>query len=324
VTELVVTAPARLHFGMLDPVGLGARRFGGFGVGIESPRVVVSVGWATSTSSDAVIVSGSQPDRARAFARRARSNFGLRGGVTVNVHEAIPPHMGLGSGTKLGLAIACGLAGLAGISASPEQLAEASGRGARSSVGLWTFAAPGLVIEAGVRDEHWISPKVARHPMPERWRCVLVLPLGAEGLSGDAEERFFGQLRESGHAEPSVSRLLLTALLPGLLAGDIEEFGVALTEIQRQVGSIFAVQQGGVFHPSAAPLVDALQTLGVRAVGQSSWGPSVYGIVDGPELAAQVADRLRGTAGTGTEVSVVDFDRRGAWVERGARGQPPA
>ena len=41
MTELVVTAPARLHFGMLDPAGLGARRFGGCGVGIESPRVVV-------------------------------------------------------------------------------------------------------------------------------------------------------------------------------------------------------------------------------------------------------------------------------------------
>jgi beta-RFAP synthase len=242
----------------------------------------------------------------------------------VTVHEAIPPHMGLGSGTKLGLAIARGLAGLAGISANPEQLAEASGRGARSSVGLWTFAAPGLVIEAGVREGCSISPPVARHRMPERWRCVLALPLGVEGLSGAAEKRFFGQLRESGHAEPSVSRLLLTALLPGLLSSDIEEFGVALTQIQREVGSIFAVQQGGLFHPSAAPLVEALQAFGVGAVGQSSWGPAVYGIVDGPELAAEVADRLRGTAGTGTDVSVVDFDRRGAWIERGECGQRSA
>src|SRR5438067_1241891 len=188
---------------MVDPAGLGARRFGGFGVGIEFPRVVVSLGWGQSECSDAVIVSGCQADRATTFARRAWSSFGLTSGVEVIVHEAIPPHMGLGSGTKLGLAIARGLAGLAGISATPERLAEASGRGARSSVGLWTFVAPGLVIEAGVRAERWISPMVARHPMPEQWRCVLALPLGVEGLSGDAEERFFGRLRESGHAEPS-------------------------------------------------------------------------------------------------------------------------
>jgi beta-ribofuranosylaminobenzene 5'-phosphate synthase len=315
VTEIVVTAPARLHFGMLDPAGLGARRFGGVGVGIESPRVVVSVAWAAATSSGDVAVSGLQAERAATFARRSWSSLGLRRSVEVNVREAIPPHMGLGSGTKLGLAIARGLAALAGISADPEQLAQASARGARSSVGLWTFAAPGLVVEAGISDEGWISPVIARHPMPERWRCVLALPLGVEGLSGDAEERFFGRLHGTRHPEPRVSRLILTALLPGLLAGDIDEFGAALTEMQREVGSIFADQQGGVFHPSAAPLVDALHALGVGAVGQSSWGPSVYGIVDGTERAVEVADRLRIAAGAGTEVSVVDFDRRGSSVE---------
>ena len=242
----------------------------------------------------------------------------------MDVREAIPSHMGLGSGTKLGLAIARGLAELAGVTAEPEQLAAASGRAARSSVGVWTFAAPGLVIEAGVTDEGSVSPLVARHLIPERWRCVLALPLGVEGLSGDAEQRFFGRLHDSGTAEPSIARLLVTALLPGLLADDIDEFGVALSQIQREMGSIFASQQGGVFHPHAAPLVDALQTIGVGAVGQSSWGPTVYGIVDGPERAADVVDRLRVAAGAGTEVSVVDFDRRGAWVERDASVRSPA
>src|SRR5581483_11861323 len=116
--------------------------------------------------------------------------------------------------------------------------------------------------------------------------------------------------------EPRVSRLVLTALLPGLVTGDIEEFGAALTEIQREIGSMFAAQQGGVFHPRAAPIVEALHALGVGAVGQSSWGPAVYGIVDGPERAAEVADRLRPAVGPGTEVRVVDFDRAGAGVAR--------
>jgi beta-ribofuranosylaminobenzene 5'-phosphate synthase len=160
--------------------------------------------------------------------------------------------------------------------------------------------------------------------MPERWRCVLALPLGVEGLSGDVEQRFFGQLADSVTAEPSVARLLVTALLPGLLAGDIDEFGVALTEIQRAIGSIFASQQGGVFHPRAAPLVDAMHAMGVGAVGQSSWGPTVYGIVDGPELAADIADRLSAQADARTDVSVVDFDRRAARVARDVSARGPA
>jgi beta-ribofuranosylaminobenzene 5'-phosphate synthase len=312
MTEVVVTAPARLHFGMLDPAGLGSRRFGGCGVAVESPRVVVSLG---PRSGSEVVAGGPQSERAAAFASRACEAFGYHGGVEVDVREAIPTHAGLGSGTKLGLAIARGVAELAGSSASPEDLAHASGRGARSSVGSWTFAAPGLVVEAGVRDRDSISPLVARHPMPARWRCVLALPLGAEGLSGNAEDRFFSLLHEEGSAiEPRVSRLVLTALLPGLVTESIGEFGDALTEIQREIGSMFASRQGGVFHPSAAPVVDALLALGVGAVGQSSWGPSVYGIVDGPERAADVADRLRGAVGADTDVRVVDFDRRGARV----------
>jgi beta-RFAP synthase len=316
VTGVVVTAPARLHFGMLDPAGIGARRFGGCGVAIESPRVVVGV---RSGSGDDVVARGSQSARATEFGRQARAAFGHRGGIEIDVREAIPPHAGLGSGTKLGLAIALGVAELAGVPAGLDQLADASGRGARSSVGCWTFEAPGLVVEAGVRDRDSISPVVARHPMPAQWRCVLALPGGAEGLSGNAEERFFSLLQAEGTAiEPPVSRLVLTALLPGLVTADIDEFGAALTEIQREIGSMFAARQGGVFHPRAAPLVDALSALGVGAVGQSSWGPTVYGIIDGPSLAADVADRLRETAGGDTEVRVVDFDRRGAWVERPA------
>ena len=157
MSEIVVTAPARLHFGMLDPAGLGVRRFGGFGVGIESPRVVVGI---RPRPDEEVVVTGPQADRARTFTQRARSRLGIVGGVEVDVREAIPSHMGLGSGTKLGLAIARGLAELAGVGAGPQQLAAASGRAARSSVGVWTFAAPGLVVEAGVADEGSVSPLI--------------------------------------------------------------------------------------------------------------------------------------------------------------------
>ena len=315
MTEIVVSAPARLHFGMLDPAGIGPRRYGGFGVGIESPRIVVGV---ARRSDGEVVASGPQAERAAEFARRGRTALGFSDGVEVNVYEAIPAHSGLGSGTKLGLAVARGLAELGGVAAGPECLAAASGRGERSSVGAWTFAAPGLVVEAGVREGDVISPLVARHPMPDRWRCVLALPLGVEGLSGDAEKRFFAELRRTGTAiEPSVSRVLLTDLLPGLLSADLDEFGVALTHIQREIGCMFASHQAGVFHPRAAPLVDSLLSLGVGAVGQSSWGPTVYGIVDGDERATQVAEQLHATAGADTDVRVVDFDRRGAWVARG-------
>jgi beta-ribofuranosylaminobenzene 5'-phosphate synthase len=319
MTQVVVSAPARLHLGMLDPAGLGRRRFGGFGVAIESPRVVVAVRWAADDSSaagDGVVASGPQADRAAAFAQSVRAELGISGALALDVREVIPAHVGLGSGTKLGLAVARGIFELVGSPAEAELLTRASGRGARSSVGAWTFEGPGLVVEAGVTDDGDVSPLLMRVPMPASWRCLLVRPAGTEGLSGNAEDRFFDDLRRSPPAEPPVARLLLTSLLPGLQRGKIEEFGVALAEIQRQIGVIFADRQGGVFHPSAAPVIEALGSLGVRAVGQSSWGPTVYGIVSDPERAATLAGRLRELVGASAEVTVVDFDRRGAVCER--------
>jgi hypothetical protein len=37
-----------------------------------------------------------------------------------------------------------------------------------------------------------------------------------------------------------------------------------------------------------------------------------------------VADRLRVAAGADTDISVVDFDRRGAWIARSGSGQAAA
>ena len=151
MTEVVVSAPARLHLGMLDPAGLGRRRFGGFGVAIESPRVVVAVRWADGESSagtNGVAASGPQADRAAAFARSVRAELGISGALTLDVREAIPAHVGLGSGTKLGLAVARGIFALVGRPAEPELLTRASGRGAAQA------SAPGR----SRRPDSWSRP----------------------------------------------------------------------------------------------------------------------------------------------------------------------
>lgn len=314
MSNVIVTAPARLHLGMLDPAGTGARRFGGVGVGVEHPRVVVEA----SACEDGLVVEGPQAERAAAFAQRCWAAFGASGGAHIVVREAIPPHMGLGSGTKLGLAVARALAELTDADTEPTELADASGRGARSSIGVWTFATPGLVVEGGVRG-HELSPLLARHPVPAAWRCVLALPDGTAGLAGDAEANAFALLRGRACSEAAVSRLVLTALLPGLIAADIEEFGTALTQIQREVGALFGSQQGGIYHPHAAPVVEAMLEIGVRGVGQSSWGPAVYGIVESAERAAAVAEALRVSD---VDVCVVDFDRHGAQVRHEDKLRP--
>ena len=61
-------------------------------------------------------LSAEGPDAGRAlrFARRYRDALGLADGAHLRVVEAIPQHVGLGSGTKLALAVAQALAALEG------------------------------------------------------------------------------------------------------------------------------------------------------------------------------------------------------------------
>jgi beta-RFAP synthase len=296
-----VEAPARLHLGMLAVGDAGTRRFGGLGVAVERPAVIVE-----AEAADELSVEGA--DRALAFAQRCRDALGLPG-AHLRVVEAIPSHVGLGSGTKLALAVAQALATVHGRSLDAPALAAAAGRAARSAVGMWTFALGGLVVEGGIRGEG-SAPLLMRHAMPEEWRIVLVLPEAEPGLSGPAEVHAFERLVPSAERSAAIAQLVLTSLLPALVERELEEFGGALTRIQQLVGDEFASMQGGRFHPRAGDLVEALLEGGAAGAGQSSWGPAVYGVVGSEAAGSDLARRVEGLGA----VDVVPFDNRGARV----------
>jgi len=312
VSAIRVEVPARLHLGMLAVAGDGARRFGGLGVSVSRPAVVLE-----AQAADELSVEGAQAERALTFARRCRDALGLPGGAHLRMAEAIPPHVGLGSGTKLALAVGQALFALHGRSVDAPTLAQAAGRAARSAVGLWTFALGGLVVEGGARQgAERPAPLLVRHAMPDEWRIVLVVPRAEPGLSGVAEAEAFGRLVPSAGRSAAIAQLVLTSLLPALVERDLDEFGGALTRVQQLVGDAFAPAQGGRFHPRAGPLVEALLRGGAAGAGQSSWGPAVYGIVGSEAAGRELACRMEDVVGGEGRVELVAFDNRGARVER--------
>jgi beta-ribofuranosylaminobenzene 5'-phosphate synthase len=309
MTTVRVEAPARLHLGMLDASGEGARRFGGLGVAVSRPAAVVEA----SSAGGELTVEGPDAARAGAVAARCRDALGDVRGVRLRVLEAVPPHVGLGSGTKLALAVTAAVSALAGQSPDPAALARIAGRGARSAVGLWTFARGGLVVEGGRRRGlEAPAPLLMRHAMPEEWRCVLAIPAARQGLSGGAEEAAFAGLPPDPERSALIAQVVLTALLPALVERDLVEFGAALSRLQRLVGDAFARVQGGTFHPQAEPLVAALLRLGAAGAGQSSWGPAVYGVVGSEGHGRAIARGLEPELGPGGRAEVVAFDNRGA------------
>ncbi|MSO30693.1 MAG: hypothetical protein EXQ48_07085 [Acidobacteria bacterium] len=307
-----VEAQARLHFGVLDLRGSLDRWFGGIGAAAPAPSLLVSAERSTTLE-----VEGPEANRAAGFARVFLSHHAINAGARVRIHRALPPHAGLGSGTQLALAVARALAMLHGVSAEVSELACAVGRAQRSAVGTWTFAGGGLVVEGGRRvGASGVGPLLARLPFPPDWRCVVAVPDTAPGISGADEAAAFARIMPPPERDVErVSHLVLMALLPAVASGDLATFGAALTEIQTTTGRWFAAIQGGPFAPGpGADLVSRMLEWGVKGVGQSSWGPAVYGIVEGEEAGARLAERVEDALGSCGRVYWGAFPTEGARV----------
>jgi beta-ribofuranosylaminobenzene 5'-phosphate synthase len=313
--SVFVEAPARLHFGVLDLRGRLGRCFGGLGAAIPSPSLLLE-----AAPADSIIAHGPDAERAIEFAGRFLSYHRLSGGVRLTLHRTIPGHAGLGSGTQLGLAVAHALAELNGLSTNPADLARATARGKRSAIGTWTFALGGFIVEGGRKPgAEELAPLLARFPIPATWRCVVAVPSGRSGLSGDAEAKAFEALPSPPDREVErVSHLVLMQLLPALVEADLPSFGQALSAVQRITGSWFADQQGGVFaQGETEQLISSMAEWGAAGVGQSSWGPAAYGLVERADAGAELARRVRGAMGEKGTVFEGGFAPQGARAWKG-------
>lgn len=308
-----VETAARLHFGVLDLRGSLGRWFGGIGTSAPAPSLLVSARRAGELRID-----GQDADRAKEYAERFLAFHRLPHDVAIHVHRALPAHAGLGSGTQLALAIARAIAELHGLPADGPTLAHAVGRARRSAVGTWTFDGGGLVVEGGRREEDDCGPLIARLPFPTTWRCVVAIPDATPGISGIREAEAFAHLPSPPNGDVGrVAHLVLMALLPSLADDDIVTFGKALTEIQEITGRWFASVQGGMFTPGPSEtLVHRMREWGANGVGQSSWGPTVYGIVKGEEEADTLSARVRDALGSAGVVYEGPFRSSGARVWR--------
>jgi beta-RFAP synthase len=246
---------------------------------VESPGIEVFV-----EPAHAWIVEGQHASRVHQLLVQLRKRMYEAGRTLppalVRVASAPAEHVGLGVGTQLSLAVARAVLSLAGdADMSVADLARLTTRGRRSGIGLHGFQHGGLIVDGGSRNEAEIPPLLARLPFPEAWSILLVQPPGLRGLHGADERRAFASLAPINEdLTGALCRLVLLEILPAVAEHDLDTFGAALAELQARVGACFAPAQGGIYATSqASMIVDELRRLGFVGVGQSSWGPTLYG-----------------------------------------------
>ena len=321
-----VEAGARLHVGFCNLSLAHERLYGGVGVALDEPRVVLRADRGDGVDCADPFVA--------ACARTACEVIDVAG-ADVTVESTLPRHVGLGSGTQVELATLAAVTAAHDRAPAVRERAPAMGRGGRSGVGVAAFEAGGFVVDAGHPTERftvdppaageWTVPAVAvRRDLPPSWRFLLVVPDADPGPSGDDETERMRAVVEG--ADPAVAddlaAVLVRRLLPAVAEGRLAAFGDAVGVFGRLNGAWYADEQGGVYRPPAGRIIDALTDRpGVHGVDQSSWGPTVYGVTDDSmaDRARAAAQDALAAAGVDGTVRVVRPANEGARVEL-ARG----
>ncbi|WP_440059643.1 beta-ribofuranosylaminobenzene 5'-phosphate synthase family protein [Thermogladius sp. 4427co] len=304
-----VSAPSRLHFGIVNPHRVvGYRFYGSAGLAISYPRVVVRVSESDGFYLPEVLEEGEKASLVRVLREK-----GVRG-VKADISSIPPRHTGFGTTTQLMLAIAAGAMELYGLEYDVLDLAWRLGRGRISSIGVYAFRNGGFIADAGKRRDEGIAPLLVRLDFPADWRFVLVLPRGV-GFSGLEEERALGVRK----AYPEVkvyeaAYTLFYRLIPAIIEKNPLEFASSLTRLQEIVGGFFAEEQGGLYHPASQRIVEFLEEAGIEGYGQSSWGPLIYIFAENENRAEEIAELVKRSGDY--RVCITGPDNKGAVIRR--------
>ncbi len=288
--EIEIVAPSRLHFGLLS-FGQSERRFGGVGAMIATPCVRIRM-----TPAEQLTAAGPHADRCLEFARRWSQfhRWSTELGCRIEVIESPRAHMGLGTGTQLGISIAAGLSALFDVPmASPAELAISVGRGRRSAVGTHGFGEGGLIVDGGKSPRDAISALHCRLDIPHDWRFVMICPHEAVGLFGNDEQETLQSLHMPAKTTDELQAIVRDAMIPALAQHDFGAFSESVYRYGRMAGQCFAERQGGPYNgPLLTEIVETIRSLGVTGVGQSSWGPTIFSLLPDQAAAELLVDRL--------------------------------
>lgn len=293
-----VQSNARLHMGFFDLHGGLGRQYGSLGLSIDGPKSEMTVKKADVFSlsvPSTIALNGEQSSVNLALMEKKIKAIikalACSDAVAVHVTALIPSHAGLGSGTQLALSIAMALNTLFGLNLTIAQLAQKTGRGKRSGIGIAAFAEGGFIIDAGRSLAHLEAapPILARYAFPKSW-CVLLIEDAMQiGMHGEAELLAFKNLPQFSEAIAStLCRHVLMQTMPAMLAQDLITFGASIHALQMHVGDYFAPAQGSRYaSPNVSRALTILLENGAPCVGQSSWGPTGFAVFENIEIAKQ-------------------------------------
>jgi len=294
--QVEVRSSARLHLGFYT-ISSDEIAYGSIGVAINKPKVIIH-----AEEADEINIKNLTGIDVEEDVKDVIKRMNVQG-AKITVLEAIPRHVGLGSTTQLKLATAYALSKIYGLRCNIRRLAFTLGRGTVSGIGIAVFEHGGFIIDSGrlVRNGMIHEPRslddipaaIFRAPLPKNWRFIVAVPKGIHGLDEKEEKKPLEAPEFNEKLERELHDAMLIDMLPALARRDAKRFGEALTKIQRLVGRYFSKFQGGEFCCwETEKIVEYMLENGAYGAGQSSWGPTAYGLTEGKKRAEELLNRM--------------------------------
>ena len=274
-----ITAPSRIHLGLIDLNGTCGRIDGGVGIALNSPNIQI-----IAEKSDFIEVSESSLFKERIL-KAINTVLPENKGIKITVIQKIPDHVGLGSGTQVTLSVAYAVNILYDLKFSVKELAIKVKRGGTSGIGIAGFEIGGIIIDGGHKFNEKLSflpssasnanpaPIIFRHDFPD-WDIILAIPK-FKGAHDKKEIDIFKKecpipLKEV----QEVSHTILMQMMPAIIDNDIENFGNAINKLQA-----IGFKKREIFYQNkiVKDLIEYMQDNSYGA-GMSSFGPLIYAI----------------------------------------------
>ncbi|MCW7076189.1 MAG: beta-ribofuranosylaminobenzene 5'-phosphate synthase [Candidatus Syntrophoarchaeum sp.] len=290
--KAIVEAPSRLHLTLIDLNGDLGRIDGGIGVALNRPSLRVEV----EEASEDQISKDLLP-----ILDRIRSKVNPDSRYRVELTEPLPAHVGLGSRTQTSLSIAKAISIIEGFDYNASELAKIVKRGGTSGIGIAAFENGGFILDGGhsrrVKPDFLPSrasdapppPILFQHPLPEDWYFVIVIPDVNRGAHGRREVNVFQEFCPiAAHDVERLTRIILMEILPAVIEGEIEPFGKGITAIQ---DTGFKKIECSLQDKIVKDLFEVLKASSY-GYGMSSFGPAVFGVVEGEKAAKDLKGEL--------------------------------
>jgi|Deesub1362A_J573_1020465.scaffolds.fasta_scaffold00233_31 beta-ribofuranosylaminobenzene 5'-phosphate synthase len=277
-----IKTPSRIHMTLIDLNASIGRIDGGIGLALEEPHILLE-----AEESGELEIEGPLSDKAKEAALKVLEAYRIDAGIRINIEKAYTPHIGLGSGTQISLAVGTAICRIYKKNFTIKGLARMVGRGGTSGIGVAAFEAGGFILDGGhsTKEKKDFLPSSASKAAPApvilrrnfpNWDIALIIPRRRRRISGVREVNIFQEFCPLPINEvQGLCHLILMKILPALADEDIESFGDGINKIQNIGFKKIEVEL------QTKEVRELLKTCSEYSYGAglSSFGPTIYCLV---------------------------------------------